>query len=147
MYVHIHIYLYRCMCGFICVYIYIIYILFLYFYFHFYFILFYLFLILIANNLLHCFLSTKIQCVFFIHKYSLIQDATSWFGYTMQAVSQYSLQINKYLLLQWLFCPPITLCIHLYFCFKFFCYFNPVLHQFIYVFEPYILFTMNNLFN
>ena len=72
MYVHIHIYLYRCMCGFICVYMYIIYILFLYFYFHFYFILFYLFLILIANNLLHCFLSTKIQCVFFIHKYSLI---------------------------------------------------------------------------
>ena len=101
MYVHIH--LYRCMCGFICVYMYIIYILFLYFYFHFYFILFYLFLILIANNLLHCFLSTKIQCVFFIHKYSLIQDATSWFGYTMQAVSQYSLQINKYLQLQWLF--------------------------------------------
>ena len=139
--IYIYIYVRVCMCGFICMNIVYVYILFTYSFlllFLLYSYSIYMFLVLIANNLLHCFLSTKIQCVFFIHKYSLIQDASSRFGYAIQVVSQHFAITMGFL--------STSYFIHLYFCFEFFCYFIAILHQFIYVLEPYILFPMNNLF-
>ena len=132
--IYIYICMYVCICIFtyiyihmfiiICIYmlyiyyiIYIyVYILFILFYFHFYlYYSIYIFLVLIANNLLHCFLSAKMQCVFFHLFYSFIYCATSQFGYAIQVVSYNLLQIIKYLQLQWLFCPPITLYIYFLF--------------------------------
>ena len=110
-------------------YIYIyVYILFILFYFHFYlYYSIYIFLVLIDNNLLHCFLSTKVQCVCFFICFILLFRV---------------LPPGLAMLYRWhrtIFCRLLNICnysgffVHqsLYifiFCFKFFCYFISILH-------------------
>ena len=121
-YTHIYIYSYTHMYMWVYMYYYIyIYILIFYSFIQFiyFFVIFtlsysiYMYLVLIANNLLHCFLSTKIQCVFVsyvsvLYISILFRMLLPGFGYAIQVVHQHPLQINKYLQLQWVFCPPIS---------------------------------------
>ena len=131
-YIHVYTYIYKCIYMlyiYILCFIYIyVYILFILFYFHFYlYYSIYIFLVLIDNNLLHCCLSTKAQCVCFFICFILLFRV---------------LPPGLAMLYRWhrtIFCRLLNICnysgffVHqsLYifiFCFKFFCYFISILH-------------------
>ena len=127
-YIYIHMFIIICIYMLYIYYIIYICLYFILFYFHFYlYYSIYIFLVLIDNNLLHCFLSTKVECVCFFICFILLFRV---------------LPPGLAMLYRWhrtIFCRLLNICnysgffVHqsLYifiFCFKFFCYFISILH-------------------